>query len=121
MKMQMLMAAALLAAGSTVAAEKPAHHCAADAVDKATKLLRFHLEEDPTTPKLTPKPNEPAADGAADGEWYVESEATLNASTENVDDLVVNGGLGKVPFVMHFFYVNSPDLCDLVGQSIMNE
>ncbi|MGR9014035.1 MAG: hypothetical protein ACU83U_10360 [Gammaproteobacteria bacterium] len=90
---------------SPFAVAKPVHHCSADAVTQAKRLLDFHFgiddrtEIDPQVTVLKPIKN-PAGKG-------------------KFDVLEVYGHIYKGTYRMHFIYGRVAGQCLLVGQEIL--
>jgi hypothetical protein len=98
-------AVALLVAAATARAQT--HACAADALAKATLLLRFHAGAEAGLP--------------ADVEQNVKVLAPVKALKGNgrFDVLEVIGHVYKANYRMHFIYAQIKGSCLLMGQEIL--
>jgi hypothetical protein len=103
--MRLLIALILLAAPATAFGAET-HHCAADAVIQAEKLLKFHsdnddrAEVDPDSVKVLAPVHALSGDG-------------------KFDVLEVEGSIYKGEYRMHMIYAQIPDDCVLMGQEIL--
>jgi len=103
---------AIVVAAATVlsfagAADAKTHRCAADAVEKAKALLRFHAG--------------PEAGGAVygDGGNAIQRKSVKALKGKGLlDVLEVNSDIYKATYRMRFLYIRSKDDCTLIGQEI---
>ena len=98
--------AALLLIVATATAQAQTHPCAADAIAKATLLLRFHYDE----------PNQPV-----DVDTSVKVLPPIKALRGNggFDVLEVFGHIYKATYRMRFIYAQIKGSCVLMGQEIL--
>jgi hypothetical protein len=101
MKPALAAAFLLLAAGAA-----HAHPCDADAIKRATPLLRFHFEDDQ------------ANVGIDDTVKQLAPVKALSGSGK-FDVLEVWGHIYKADYRMRFIYAQVPDSCLLMGQEIL--
>ncbi len=98
--------AVLLLIAATAAAQAQTHPCAADAIAKATPLLRLHYGD----------PNQPV-----DVEQSVKVLPPIKALKGNgrFDVLEVFGHIYKATYRMRFIYAQIKGSCVLMGQEIL--
>ena len=101
--MKLALAAVLLAACATTA---QAHPCDADAVQRATPLLRLHFEE-------------PEADVYVGHEVKALAPIRALKGKGKFDVLEVWGAIYKAEYRMRFIYAQIPGSCVLIGQEIL--
>lgn len=120
MNLRALLIAAGLAAAPACAAEP--HHCQADALDRAGKLLRFYFEMDGYD-KLAAQPGPP--DESGNMAWSLDEKAEVLApvsapgTSEKYDVLQVMGYIYKATYRMRLLYVQMPDDCALAGLELI--
>ncbi len=101
-----VLSAGLFFACLTPSLAAPAHHCAADAVKQADKLLKFHSNND---------------DRATVDEQSVKVIGTVHAlqGKGRFDVLEVEGSIYKGDYRMRLIYAQIPGDCVLMGQEIL--
>lgn len=106
MRRLVTLASLFLVAAPGIAMSAETHHCAADAVIQAEKLLQFHsdnddrAEVDPASVKQLTPVHALSGDGS-------------------FDVLEVEGSIYKGEYRMHLIYAQFPDDCVLMGQEIL--
>ncbi len=95
----------LCLSASTFASAGPVHHCSADAVIQAKKLLDFHFGSDDRT--------------EIDRQVAVLKPIKNPAGKGMFDVLEVYGHIYKGTYRMHFIYGQLEGQCLLVGQEIL--
>jgi hypothetical protein len=95
----------LFLATSTIVSAEPVHHCSADAILQAKKLLDFHFGLDDRT--------------AIDEHVTVLKPIKNPAGKGKFDVLEVYGHIYKGTYRMRFIYGQLADQCVLVGQEIL--
>jgi hypothetical protein len=95
----------LLLVASNFASGEPEHHCSADAVIQAKKLLDFHFGLDNRT--------------EIDKHVTVFKPIKNPAGKGKFDALEVYGHIYKGTYRMHFIYGQSANQCLFVGQEIL--
>jgi hypothetical protein len=106
MRVRATLVSLLLAASTAPSEAKPVHHCAADAVKQAEKLLKFHMN------------NDDRAMVDADSVKVVGTIAAL-AGKGRFDVLEVAGSVYKGDYRMRMIYAQLPGDCVLMGQEIL--
>lgn len=99
---------ALFVMASTTAshAAPTTHHCTADALQQAEKLLKFHNN------------NDDRAEVSKDSSKFIGSVPAL-VGKGHFDVLEVWGSVYKGEYRMHFLYAQLPDDCALMGEEIL--
>jgi hypothetical protein len=105
MRLRVILIALLLAASTAPLEAKPVHHCAANAVKQAEKLLKFHMNND----------DRAAVD--ADSVKLIGTVAAL-AGKGRFDVLEVEGSVYKGDYRMRMIYAQLAGDCVLMGQEI---
>lgn len=104
----LLLLATATGAGVTDARAAKPHACAADAVEHAKKLLRFHLGE--------PTAEQPYGDGET---AIVKAPIKPLRGKGKFDVLEVTSGVYKAEYRMRFIYAQIPGECLLMGQEML--
>lgn len=96
---------ALFLATPTLASAEPVHHCSADAILQAKKLLDFHFGLDERT--------------EIDKQVTILKPIKNPAGKGKFDVLEVYGHIYKGTYRMRFIYAQPADQCLLVGQEVL--
>jgi hypothetical protein len=91
-------------------AQRAAHHCAGDAIARATPLLRLHFEI---------APGEQAVNLSIDDKVKVLAPVRALKGNGVFDVLEVWGFIYKTEYRMRFIYAQIKDSCTLMGQEII--
>ena len=106
MRLRSILLIPLLLAGAAGAEARSSHPCAADALKRAEKLLKLHVEGDD---RATVDPDS------------VKDAGTVAAlvGKGRFDVLEVTGSVYKADYSMHLIYARIPGDCVLMGEEIL--
>jgi hypothetical protein len=90
-----------------MAIAKPPHHCAADAMDRAYKLLKFHSNND----------DRAEIDKRLGAKFFKTIPALVGKA--KYDILFVQGYVYKGVYDIHLTYAKIPNECVLMGEEIL--
>ena len=108
--MKIVVAAALLAYSAVAAGAQTAHPCAADALVKATPLLRLHFDAGA---------GQKVENLAIDRKVKVLAPIEALKGNGRLDVLEVWGHIYKADYRMRFIYAQIKNSCALMGQEIL--